>query len=105
MARDKVLPHLVAYDISCPLRLGRVFRFLKKRGLHVQYSVFLVGLRAERVDHLQRELEALVAPDDDVRIYTLPAEPYWSTFGRNTAADGVVLHGTLGFTGRDENDR
>ena len=42
MSQFKSSRWLVCYDISDKKRLGRVFRFLKKKGVPVQYSVFLV---------------------------------------------------------------
>lgn len=41
---------LVTYDIADPKRLGRLFRYLKKQGVPVQYSVFLVDASAAKME-------------------------------------------------------
>ena len=33
-------PYLVCYDIADEKRLTRIYRLMKGRGLHIQYSVF-----------------------------------------------------------------
>lgn len=97
MAESKTLPYLVSYDIRCPKRLGRVFRLLKKSGIHVQYSVFLLELDRREVISLLAYLDNMIAAEDDVRVYTLPKKPSWCSFGRATLADGIMLNGSLGF--------
>lgn len=70
---------LLAYDIASPKRLGRVHRFVVRRGLPTQYSVFLVEADRSAIDELVGALARLVHPrQDDVRIFRL--DP---TFGRS----------------------
>lgn len=67
-------PYLVCYDIREPRRLGKVFKFMKGRGLHLQYSVFHCSLTWPELLKLKEKLEALISPkEDDVRIYPLPS--------------------------------
>jgi CRISPR-associated protein Cas2 len=67
--------YLVCYDIAHPKRLGRVFRYLKMRGVHLQYSVFLCSLTWPELQGLKAELARRIDPEeDDVRIYPLPSE-------------------------------
>lgn len=68
-------PYLVCYDITEPGRLGRVFRFMKGRGIHLQYSVFHCSLTWPELMNLKEKLAALInKKEDDVRIYPLPAD-------------------------------
>ena len=73
---------LVCYDIRDPRRLGRVFRHLKKHGVPIQYSVYLVDASPARLRMLLIELAALIDPRaDDIRAYGLPANPSYDTLG------------------------
>lgn len=49
-------PYLVCYDITDPVRLSRVFRLMKKKGVHVQYSVFMVFMNDGELEELKEEL-------------------------------------------------
>lgn len=67
-------PYLVCYDIAEPRRLGRVLKFMKGRGIHLQYSVFHCLLQWPTLLKLKDDLERLIDKKaDDVRIYPLPA--------------------------------
>lgn len=93
MARRR-LPHVVAYDIADPKRLGRVHRYLKKFAIPLQYSVFLVELDAAGRDKLLAKLRTLIHPkQDDVRIYPLPDQPEWVALGKALWGDGMLLTG------------
>lgn len=88
------LPHIIAYDIANPKRLGRVHRYLKKIALPLQYSVFLIELDAERRDKVLRHLEKLIHPkQDDVRLYPLPENPDWVKLGKQFWDEGLLLTG------------
>ena len=66
--------YLVCYDIADPLRLSRVYKFIKGRGIHLQYSVFLCSLDWSDLVELKVKLEELIKEtEDDIRIYPLPA--------------------------------
>lgn len=65
--------YLVCYDITDEKRLTKVYRFMKERGLHLQYSVFYCILTREELVELKNSLSKLIHPRyDDVRIYPLP---------------------------------
>jgi CRISPR-associated protein Cas2 len=67
-------PYLVCYDIASPGRLGRIFRFMKGRGIHLQYSVFHCSLTWPELVNLRQKLEHLInKKEDDLRIYPLPS--------------------------------
>lgn len=93
MARRR-LPHVVAYDIADPKRLGRVHRYLKKNAIPLQYSVFLIELDAEGRQKLLAKLRGLIHPkQDDVRVYPLQEEPDWVALGKQLWGEGIVLTG------------
>jgi len=67
--------YLVCYDISDEKRLGRVFRFTKNYGLHIQYSVFLCKFTWQELQEFKSHLSNLIdKKNDDIRIYPLPSE-------------------------------
>lgn len=67
--------YLVCYDIASPRRLGRVYRFMKGRGIHLQYSVFHCTLTWEELRKIKIVLNSLIdEKKDDIRIYPLPAK-------------------------------
>ena len=67
--------YVVCYDISKPARLGRIYRFMKGRGIHLQYSVFYCSLTWRELQHLKEKISDLIDDEaDDVRIYPLPSD-------------------------------
>ncbi len=63
---------LVCYDIANPKRLVRVHRYLKKQGMPLQYSVFLVQETGESMDQLLDDLSDIInAKKDDIRAYPI----------------------------------
>jgi CRISPR-associated endonuclease Cas2 len=58
--------YLVAYDIAEPRRLRRVARFMEKRALRCQKSVFWFDGDAEAVVALLAEVAPLLKADEDV---------------------------------------
>jgi CRISPR-associated protein Cas2 len=84
--------YLIAYDIREPKRLGRVHRYLKRIGLALQYSVFVVRLTERQLDRVMRGLSRLIDPRcDDVRAYPVPADPDWLWLGRQALPEEVYL--------------
>lgn len=94
MALNEKRAWLLAYDIRDPKRLQQVHAYMVKRGLAVQYSVF-VGEWSER--ELGRVLDGLrgqISPRrDDVRVYPLPQWGDPETRGPGLFATGVHLFG------------
>jgi CRISPR-associated protein Cas2 len=67
--------YLVCYDITDPKRLARVYKFMRGKGIHLQYSVFYCTLTWPQLLALKENLSHLIdEEDDDVRIYPLPAD-------------------------------
>jgi CRISPR-associated protein Cas2 len=82
---------LICYDIRNPKRLGRVFRLLKKRGIPIQYSVFLVEASDNAVRRLLDELAMLIdRRADDLRAYGLPTSPQYDCIGPSILPPNVL---------------
>lgn len=62
--------YLIAYDIADPLRLQRLHRRLRREGVAMQLSVFLVQRSQSGIVALMDELETLIHHrEDDLRAY------------------------------------
>lgn len=86
--------YLVCYDIAAPKRLVRIYRFLKDRGLHLQFSVFLCALTWPELSAIKSGLSDLIdEAEDDIRIYPLPSDGTVIAIGRgDRVPEGVWLH-------------
>ena len=85
---------IVCYDICDPRRLGRVFRYLKKRAVPLQYSVFLFFGDDRQLDRCLAGLVPLIDEKcDDVRAYPLPKRGLKARLGRPTLPVGIQLSG------------
>lgn len=83
---------IVTYDIAGKRRLPRVFKFLKKQGIPVQYSVFLVDASAAKMGSIMASIAALIDKGaDDVRAYRIPANPWKVTLGSAILPEGILL--------------
>ncbi len=85
--------YIVCYDIRDPRRLGKVYKLMKGRGLHIQYSVFHCRLTWPNLLELKEKLTCLIdSTADDVRIYPLPAEEKVIIMGcGDRVPDGVEI--------------
>lgn len=85
---------LVTYDIADPKRLGRLFKFLKKQGVPVQYSVFLVEASAVKMGDLIVQIAKMINADaDDVRAYRLPENAWKVTLGSGILPEDILPGG------------
>ena len=76
MALNDARDWIIAYDISDPKRLGRVYRLMQKRAIPQQRSVFRANMSTVQARELRDELKQLIdVRKDDVRLYALPATP------------------------------
>ncbi len=82
---------LVGYDVRDPRRLRRVRRFLSRRAIPLQYSVFLFRGDTRAARDLGARLARLVRAADDLRIYPLPPGTRLHTYGPGPLPRGVVL--------------
>jgi len=75
-------PYLVCYDIADEKRLTRIYRLMKGRGLHIQYSVFYCVLTWQELKKLKNEIRQIIHPRyDDVRIYPLSKDSLVAVLG------------------------
>jgi len=92
MAINQTRLHLLAYDIADPKRLQQVHRAVRRAGIPLQYSVFLIPGRAADVEYLLRELDQLIeAREDDIRVYPLPNRLSVDRYGRQQLPQGLDL--------------
>lgn len=88
--------YLVCYDIRCTRRLQKVQRRVSRDALAVQLSVYYLNCTADTLDALVADLNALIAPEDDVRCYRVAAKSalaacYGSQTARHPTQTLVVL--------------
>jgi CRISPR-associated protein Cas2 len=82
MSQHQSAQWLVTYDISNPKRLARVFKYLKKEGVPIQYSVFTVSASASEMGTIMAGMAKLIhAKQDDVRAYRMPEHGWRATLG------------------------
>lgn len=83
---------LLAYDIADPKRLTEVHRTVRRWGVPLQYSVFLVPTSSAGIDDLLGELAGIIdSRADDIRVYPLPSRLEVDFYGRQLLPDGVAL--------------
>lgn len=98
MRQERVATWLIAYDIADPRRLTRIHTFLKKYGVPVQYSVFLVRLDRRALREVVRGLrDRLRKSEDDVRLYRLPPGCRPELLGRALLPEGILI-GDMGLS-------
>jgi CRISPR-associated protein Cas2 len=96
MAQNETARYLVTYDIANPRRLSRLFRFLKKQGVPVQYSVFLLETTATKIGSLMVKIAKMIHPSaDDVRAYRLPDNGWQVSIGASILPEDVLPGGLL----------
>lgn len=103
---------LIGYDIREPRRLSRVHRFLARRALALQYSVFAWHGRSEKAGDVFDDLRSLIDERvDDVRCYHLPSRCKAWVFGSNALfPEGIwlaapkALQALLGSAASDRDD-
>lgn len=92
MSLHETVRWAVTYDIADRRRGSKVHRFLKRHGLPLQYSVFLVEASAAQMQQLMVDLKELIAWHlDDVRAYRWPAQAECQCLGREMVAEQTLL--------------
>jgi len=82
--------YLLAYDIAHPQRLRQIHRAVRREGVAVQRSLFLVYGTQDDIEALLDRLETLMNPcEDDLRAY--PVDEPASLWLRGQG----VIHGAL----------
>ena len=95
---NQQIPHsqaqrwLLAHDIRGKKRLQRVWRFLQKEGVRLQYSVYLLAGTRYQVEAIIERLRGLIDESaDDVRIYPLTENTRIWGLGTQFNDDGNTL--------------
>jgi CRISPR/Cas system-associated endoribonuclease Cas2 len=57
--------YLLSYDVRCHKRLQRVCRYLKRCGVPVQQSVFLIRAHEAGITDIQNDCDAILNLDED----------------------------------------
>ena len=85
---------LIAYDISCPKRLQKIYRILCNHALPLQNSVFL--LKGNETDYqacYQDLIQQIHSKEDNLRIYVLSEHTPILHFGKRPLPEGIVWSG------------
>lgn len=94
MAFNEIKLFLLAYDIADPDRLVRVHRTVRRQGIPLQYSVFLVPVTSAGLDALLGDLKSIIDERwDDIRVYRLPSQLDVEHYGRQMLPEGVQILG------------
>lgn len=92
MSLHEITGWIVCYDISDRMRLAAVHRHLKKKGLPLQYSVFLVQASQTGMHRIMDEIATRIDPRrDDVRAYRYPLGAESHFIGRSILPDDVLI--------------
>lgn len=87
---------LLAHDIRDRKRLQRVWRFLRKEAVRLQYSVYLLAGPRHEVEKIIEHLRSLIDERlDDVRIYPLSVHTRLWGLGTQFSDDGNTLSDAL----------
>lgn len=90
MALNETRTWLIAYDITCPRRLGRVHRYLKKVAVPVQYSIFMAEENEHGLQRIRTDLAKIInSKTDDVRFYPLPKNLEVHHYGLRPLPEGL----------------
>jgi CRISPR-associated protein Cas2 len=83
---------IIAYDIRCKKRLARVYRYLSKTAMPIQYSIFLFeGTELKLQAILRAVADRIDESVDDVRSYHIPESAKVWAFGKQfDFGEGVV---------------
>lgn len=63
--------YIICYDICDEKRLSKIHRYLIKKAMPIQYSVFYAELTPSQVEQIVEDLIYLHHTQDDIRIYTV----------------------------------
>jgi CRISPR-associated protein Cas2 len=92
MSVHEITGWIVCYDISHRKRLAAVHRYLKQKGLPLQYSVFLLQASAANMHRIMDQIGKMIDPRaDDVRAYRYPLSAESHFLGRSILPDDVLI--------------
>ena len=83
--------YLLAYDIRQEKRLRRLHYFIKKQGIALQRSVFLLRVDSAGLEEVLEEIRLRVSEqEDDVRIYPIHSPgSLWAAGQQNNRLQGL----------------
>lgn len=82
--------YIIAYDITHPRRLSRIYRTLCRIAVPIEYSVFWLTCEPRQiVRHLARLAALIDDKTDDLRCYPLPVRGLKLRLGRATFPAGI----------------
>jgi CRISPR-associated protein Cas2 len=85
---------IIAYDITCPRRLQKVYRKLCGHAMRLQYSVFyFTGTQTQYQACLDDIVPLIDETSDDLRAYPLPTNGYQWRLGKATLPEGICYTG------------
>jgi len=83
---------LLAHDIRDPKRLQRVWRYLRKEAVRLQYSVYLLTGSRAQIERVLQALKPLIDERaDDVRVYPITENTRIWGLGTQFCDDGNTL--------------
>jgi CRISPR-associated protein Cas2 len=83
---------LIGYDITCPRRLGSVYRYLSKQGVALQYSLFSVTGTSRSIEKIFSGIAARIdSAEDDIRAYHLTMHTKIWALGTHCNESDVTL--------------
>lgn len=86
--------YLIAYDISCPRRLGRIGRLCNREAMRLQKSLYHAQLSEAGLRKLAERLRLEIDESaDDLRFYTPALSEPMSWLGAPAVPDGVIYTG------------
>ncbi len=92
MQKNKLNKYLLCYDISDTKRLGRIYRFVIKVAIPLQYSVFQLLVSNDELELIVGKLEEMIdKKEDDIRIYPLHTRNRTYLIGNSFFPEGVIL--------------
>ena len=92
MSQNDTARWIVCYDIRDADRGLAMVRFMKRRGLPLQYSVFLVYASAIGIRRLMSELEDVIdTSEDDVRAYRWSVHAECEQLGPSLLPEDVLI--------------
>lgn len=83
---------IIAYDITHPKRLSRIWRILRRQAMPLQHSIYLFAGNQNQLQRLLDTIEPLIDQhSDDIRAYPLGANTRIWTLGQQNLDSGNPL--------------
>ena len=63
--------YLIAYDISNDKIRGKIAKYLEKRGIRIQKSVFALEVSKRKIQYIMKDLESLQKNDGVIHLFSV----------------------------------